>query len=613
MNDKAQPGKLHTFTWEWQFDVPPDRLWPYVSDTDLVNRIAGLPPVTYRIVPQESGGSETYAEIRLLGFIPLRYREHPFEWVENHRHRVQRDFDRGPLYSYSSQVELFPEGHGTHLVQTLSVRLRWSLIEPFLNLAMKNAQKSFGRAYARFAEESAHPGALASAARWKNSVEGKASRLLSRIAPPPDPDLQAKLAHHIAAAEGRDLRYMRPFALAREFGHPKEETLSLCLSAVQAGALNLAWNLLCPHCRDSKKQFSSLGEVSPGAYCDACNIDYEVEFDRSLEATFSPTPALRRIREEIYCVGGPGNTPHVVEQFTLQAGEERGVNHNLSAGSYRIRCERSKTYVSIRLTEDDDSSGRMPVAIEILPEGLVPFLVQGASGAFPVTYANRSSEETLIVFERTEWVDDAATALDVAFFPEFHRIFGSDALRPGEGIAIENIAVLFTDLKGSTQMYEDIGDAVAYGVVRGHFDILLEEIRAADGHLVKTIGDAVMASFRTPDDALRAALGAQKKFAARGKKGGPPIVLKAGIHSGHAIAVGTNGRNDFFGTTINIAARTQGQSLGGDIVITDTVRNDPAVVAFLAGVAHKAETFEGDLKGIEGGVRLHRIWPELGD
>ena len=612
-NDTAQSEEVHTFIWEWRFGVSPERLWPYVSDTDRVNRLAGLPSVTYRTVPLEDGGSRTHAEIRLLGLIPLRYREHPFEWVENHRLSVRREFESGPLHNYTSQVEFFPEAQGTHLVQTLSLRLRWPLMAPLLKAAASRAKTSFGRVYEGFVSEMLHPSDHASPGRWRTSVESEAARLLDKISPPPDRDLLDKLARHIATTEGRDLRYMRPYALAREFGHPKEEVLSVFLSSVQAGVLNLAWNLMCPHCRDSKAQYSSLGEVTSRAYCDACNIDYEVEFDRSLEVTFSPSPALRRIREEIYCVGGPGNTPHVVEQFTLGPGESHRAEHRLPPGAYRIRCEKSKTYVSIRMTAEVVRDGMKETEVRITPEGLDPFFIQEPAGILRMNYTNAAAEETLIVLERTEWADDAATALDIAFFPQFRRIFGPDALRPGENIAVQNVALMFTDLKGSTRMYEDIGDAVAYGVVRGHFDILSGEIRARDGRLVKTIGDAVMAAFKSSEKAIEAAFAIQQKIGeGRAKEADNPVIIKLGVHTGHAIAVNLNGQTDFFGTTVNIAARIQGESRGGDIVITDSVRREPAVEDFLSQANFREEIFDGELKGIEESLQLHRLWPGTG-
>ncbi|HBK79209.1 MAG TPA: hypothetical protein DDZ83_05915, partial [Nitrospinae bacterium] len=149
------------------------------------------------------GGSRTYAEIRLLSFIPMRYTEHPFEWVENLRHSIRRDFDAGPLYSYTSRVELFPEAHGTHLTQTLVFRSRWPRLAPILRLAAGRTQKSFGRAYERLVSDSLHPGDRSAPERWRSSVEEKAARLLGRISPPPDRDPLEKLARRIATAEGR--------------------------------------------------------------------------------------------------------------------------------------------------------------------------------------------------------------------------------------------------------------------------------------------------------------------------------------------------------------------------------------------------------------------------
>ena len=270
------------------------------------------------------------------------------------------------------------------------------------------------------------------------------------------------------------------------------------------------------------------------------------------------------------------------------------------------------------MTEEEAGGGTKDIEaketeVRITQEGLVPYFIQEPAGTLRVNYTSEAAEESLIVLERAEWADDAATALDVAFFPQFRRIFGPDAIRPGENIEVQNVAIMFTDLKGSTRMYEDIGDAVAYGVVRGHFDILSGEISAQGGHLVKTIGDAVMASFKSSEKAVEAAFAIQQKIGARNAEGAEnPVIIKLGIHTGHAIAVNLNGQTDFFGTTVNIAARIQGESRGGDIVITDSVMKESAVEDFLSRATFREEIFDGDLKGIEENVRLHRLWPGAG-
>jgi len=163
-----------------------------------------------------------------------------------------------------------------------------------------------------------------------------------------------------------------------------------------------------------------------------------------------------------------------------------------------------------------------------------------------------------------------------------------------------SLAVLFTDLRGSTRLYREIGDAVAFGHVMNHFDVLREAIAAAGGALVKTIGDAVMAVFLRPVSAMRAMLRAQQLLASP-PEGKQPLRLKVGIHYGPCIAVTLNDRLDYFGSTVNIAARLEGLSSGMDVVISDAVRTDPEVADLLTQPDNDlvVEPFESTLKGFE--------------
>ena len=93
---------------------------------------------------------------------------------------------------------------------------------------------------------------------------------------------------------------------------------------------------------------------------------------------------------------------------------------------------------------------------------------------------------------------------------------------------------------------------------------------------MKTIGDAVMAVFREPAAALKAMIDAQSSLAAP-PDGSAPLILKAGIHAGPCIAVTLNDRLDYFGSTVNTAARLEGLSTGDDVVISQAVYEDPEV------------------------------------
>jgi class 3 adenylate cyclase len=210
--------------------------------------------------------------------------------------------------------------------------------------------------------------------------------------------------------------------------------------------------------------------------------------------------------------------------------------------------------------------------------------------------------------ERTAWSDGAATAADVTRLQVFRDLFSHEALRPGEQISVGSLSILFTDLRGSTQLYREIGDAPAFGRVLDHFDLLRSAIAEEEGALVKTIGDAVMAVFPRPVAGVRAMLRAQ---AALSNPPGDllPLQLKAGVHHGPCIAVTLNDRLDYFGSTVNMAARLESLSTGGDVVITDAIHQDPEITALLGdgGSNFTAEPFETILKGFEGPVRLWRV------
>ncbi len=193
--------------------------------------------------------------------------------------------------------------------------------------------------------------------------------------------------------------------------------------------------------------------------------------------------------------------------------------------------------------------------------------------------------------------------------PDFQSLFPQERLLPDESLEVARVAVLFTDLAGSTALYAQRGDPRAYHLVRLHFDELLRAADVAGGTVIKTIGDAILAAFQTPGEAMRAALAMQRNIAALNQRerlsDDERLILKVGLHSGPCLNVTLNDRPDYFGTTVNIAARVQGLSHGGDVVFTEALRADPAVQSVLNGRAWDSSRVT--LKGIEGDVLVHRM------
>jgi class 3 adenylate cyclase len=181
----------------------------------------------------------------------------------------------------------------------------------------------------------------------------------------------------------------------------------------------------------------------------------------------------------------------------------------------------------------------------------------------------------------------------------FRDVFKADNLNIDQRLKITSLTFLFTDLKGSTALYERVGDLAAFDLVRAHFHALLEIISSEKGAVVKTIGDAVMATFIRPEHAIVAGLrmrAAMDKLNA--ERGRDDLVVKIGIHEGPCLAVMLNERQDYFGQTVNIAARVQGLSTSQAIHITGPVIEAPAVAAILDREAITPIQKQAALRGI---------------
>lgn len=190
----------------------------------------------------------------------------------------------------------------------------------------------------------------------------------------------------------------------------------------------------------------------------------------------------------------------------------------------------------------------------------------------------------------------------------FHDLFPAQVFKDAEGFGIKDVTILFTDLKGSTQLYQQIGDLNAYALVREHYGVLNTAILNHHGAIVKTIGDAIMANFNQPVEAVGAALemlSGLKKLNQSSPHGG--LILKIGIHRGAAISVTLNNRIDYFGQTANIASRVQGSAGGDEIYLTEVIYTAPGVPELLKANHRKIESILIPLKGIDEPVKIYKV------
>ena len=299
---------------------------------------------------------------------------------------------------------------------------------------------------------------------------------------------------------------------------------------------------------------------------------------------------------------GQGSVRHIKFQREVAAGSAETFDLSLAPGPYRFRTVEAGG-------EADHDIGADEIIPTVVARG-PDILLQEASARNELAIRNENDRPLVFVVESRNWAKDALTGDRVIAMPAFRRLSPEQLLRPGDNAEIGWIAIMFTDLKGSTELYDALGDAPAYNLVRDHFSFVSDRVQRNHGFVVKTVGDAVMAAFSRPDHAVLAALSIQDDVtsfnAARG--GGASatrIVLKLGLHAGSCIAVTTGGLLDYFGATVNVAARLEHQCCGGEVIVSEAVAQDAETAAALLDRTQIEET--AVLRGVSSPVRFFRI------
>ena len=583
------------FTWQWDLKSSPEAIWPYAADTNRFNRDTGQPKV--KVMSNVKGVKQMHMRLPLLW---VEWEEKPFEWTFPYSFSVSRIYSKGPVNAMRTDTELqrLPN-NGTRL----AYRTSWVVSNPLVQLLMpfvigviakKRFEKAF-RLYDSIAEKD--DSQLQIRPLYRSGPAGRArfqSLAKEIILQGTDASLLERLENFLEHADELSVQRIRPFALADRWHLDRRVVLEMFLRATRAGILDMSWDLLCPSCRGTTEGHTSLGDVHGVSHCSTCQIDFTVNFDHNIEVIFKPNPSVRAVDSEaIFCAGNPQLQPHVVMSQTVSALHPLPVPVELERGRYTLRA--STVPGSISLFADDEGSEE--VVLRLTSFGWPPE-PQHVSLHPTLTLVNATEAENTFQLERTAWGDQAATAADVTTLQVFRDLFAREVVRPGEEISIGSVTLMFTDLRDSTRMYRLIGDASAFGRVRQHFAVLEKAIAAEGGSIVKTMGDAVMATFRHPIDALKAVWTAQSEIARHGE---PLLWLKAGLHTGPCIVVNLNDRLDYFGSTVNITARLPNFSHGGELIFSESFYKDPYIQNFLAENAGPGtlQCFAGDLKGFD--------------
>ena len=441
----------------------------------------------------------------------------------------------------------------------------------------------------------------------------------------------------IAEAPDRRLSRVNVLAFAAEHELGEEAAIAAFLHAAKLGMFDLSWNVLCPGCGGVLDTNATLKTVQRDEYsCSLCATDYEPTLDQMVEVTFTVNSRVRKIAAH-----SPHELPAVEYYRQIYFGSELALPENLEAVFEEIVLESfelpagEKGIMALQLPAEFiivfdplthsaqflDVKGeptRERQALSLIFEKTHPQYptVEMRPGPLRISLENRTDKRVLptvfvaghtlhgIMHSRRPFL----TAKRLLSNQTFRDIYRTDTLDVDQRLKITSLTFLFTDLRGSTELYERVGDLVAFDLVRAHFDVLNRIVASEAGAVVKTIGDAVMATFPTPDRAVAAAL--KMREAMRGmneERGREDLLLKIGIHEGPCIAVMLNERQDYFGQTVNIASRVQGLATSREIFVTSAVIGNPGAAGVLkaSGVSPVAQN--ASLRGIANEVPVFAI------
>jgi len=588
-----------------------DEAWRLLADTNHLNRTVGLPAVTFSPLDGPSGDFTRTARSRAFLLVPLTWTEYPFDWVRGRRYRVRREFHGGPLASLEGGIELEPAGDQTlvtafadYVPANWTGRFLWRLGNATVTQLLGFCDEYLSR------KAAGQPDPIPVPDRPPVVDVAALDRRLGELrAAPVREELIPLLRRRLVEGSDDQVIGVRAFELADTWGVDRLEVLRLLLYATKAGALQLGWQVMCPNCRIPKAAVATMSELPNRYHCDTCGIAYDVDFDQRVEVRFSVHPGVRRASDAVYCIGGPLRMPHVVAQQYLRPQEDRPLDVELEH-RLRLRAVAGARTLVLRPGRTGGRTARVTVTYaegrwagpHSMTDTETGDLVVPAGAR--VVVRNQTGGPLLVVLEEVDSTGGETTATQVTALQEFRDLFGAEVLAPGHQVAVRDIAFVFSDLKGSTSLYEGVGDASAYSRVNRHFEFIRERIVRYRGAVVKTMGDAVMGAFHRLDDAAATAFAIQREIDAwcASQAITPSLVLKTGLHHGPVIAVNANGQLDYFGRTVNVAARLSAESVGGDVVLLAAVMDElgelPEVVA--------VERFQARLRGVEEELELVR-------
>jgi adenylate cyclase len=556
-----------------------------LSDTNRWDRLIGTSAsrYTYELLDTTDPTSRTRIGHARFGLIPQHFAEEGEYWAGSFL-RGERRF-RGGFARWMRRgfLELHcePRGDGTRVCMSVGAEptlIGWLLV-PFMLLHMGILLRVYARAAARTlarADRSGDPLAPPAqqarrallAATTHNSATGPMTAMTSAFAEradrfsraPINDDVRRRVIALLCNQPDEAVTQIQPLEMAAAWRVDGRQTIEAFLHATRCGLVELDWQIDCPSCRVGADAVPRLDAIRGRIHCDECDISFDVDFAANVHATFTVHPSIRKVARVVYCATSPYFRPHVHGYASIAAGASRELGP-LPDGDALLRARGTSRSLTI-----ERSTGGATVVIS--DDALT--LIEEPTAEHTLRVINRTSHAVRLQIERAGWRALRAHGGLICTIPGFTDLFGTDAPAAGLPMGIGRLAVLFTDLVGSVDLYNKVGDARAFALVQEHWRDANAAVAAHHGAVIKTLGDGVFASFTELSDAVGAAIEIMSAGARLAREHRLPFAVRAGCHEGPCFLVRANDRLDLFGSTVNLAARLAATAGGQQLALLET-------------------------------------------
>jgi class 3 adenylate cyclase len=443
---------------------------------------------------------------------------------------------------------------------------------------------------------------------------------------------------------------MNPFRFANQHDLNEQEVVDIFVHGAKIGLLDFSYNMLCPVCHGIVHHHESLADVEEeGFYCGICDINVPTHLDEQVEVSFTIPPSIKTLTinpysdlqayTRYYFSENYQDSPELAKAlkelilqdfFVLAPDERKTFTLNLAPEQfYQFTSLENNASVFINVTSNVEIPSQT-IDIDLLPCAFSPSTLQlppndyqfrmtnqtnNTLGGFIMTFSQVNKQKFKEI--KLKYPSTATPFLSAKMLlnqQSFRELFRVQNLPETLNLSIKNLTIMFTDLRGSTEMYDKAGDVFAYQLVKAHFKTLTEVVRQFSGAVVKTMGDAIMATFSHPLDGFLASLNMLSQIEQLNetwKDKGYQIGLKVGLNEGPALAVINDERFDYFGQSVNIAARVQGLAQAGEIWVTQSILDSQEVTDKLSASGYQTEQHSINLKGIGQPTIVHKIFKPL--